>query len=94
MHAMDYIDAATTGKLSPHVLPVEDLWKMLIHFEEALPSTMPLPVSSEDTIHLYRYLYTYILITDKQFFLFIGVPIQDCTQQLKIYEVLNLVIPH
>ena len=25
MHAMDYIDVATTGKLSPHVLPVEDL---------------------------------------------------------------------
>ena len=25
MHAMDYIDAATTGILSPHVLPVEDL---------------------------------------------------------------------
>ena len=25
MHSMDYIDAATTGKLSPHVLPVEDL---------------------------------------------------------------------
>ena len=27
MHAMDYIGAATTGILSPHVLPVEDLWK-------------------------------------------------------------------
>ena len=27
MHAMDYIDAATTGILSPHVLPVEDLQK-------------------------------------------------------------------
>ena len=25
MHVMDYIDAATTGILSPHVLPVEDL---------------------------------------------------------------------
>ena len=27
MHAMDYIDEATTGILSPHVLPVEDLRK-------------------------------------------------------------------
>ena len=25
MHAMDYIDVAITGILSPHVLPVEDL---------------------------------------------------------------------
>ena len=53
MHAMDYIDAATTGILSPHVLPVEDLWKMLIHIEEALPSTMHLPVSLDDTLHFY-----------------------------------------
>ena len=33
MHTMDYIDAATTGILSPHVLPVEDLQKMLIHID-------------------------------------------------------------
>ena len=46
MHAMDYIDAATTGILSPHILPVEDLRMMLIHIGEALPSTMHLPVSS------------------------------------------------
>ena len=31
MYAMDYIDAATTGLLSPHVLPVEDLREMLMH---------------------------------------------------------------
>ena len=47
MHAMDYIDVATTGILSPHVLPVEDLPKMLTHSEEALPSTMHLPLSSQ-----------------------------------------------
>ena len=94
MHVMDYIDAATTGILSPHVLPVEDLRKILLHIEEALPSTMHLPVSSEDTLHFYRYLCTHVLITDKQFFLLIDVPIQDCVQQLEIYEVFNLVIPH
>ena len=43
---MDYIDTATTGILSPHVLPVKDLHKEVIHIEEALPSTMHLPVSS------------------------------------------------
>ena len=58
MHTMDYIDAATTGVLSPHVLPVEDLRKMLLHIEGALSSTMHLPVSSEDTHHFYRYLCT------------------------------------
>ena len=66
---------------------------MLIHIEEALPSTMYLPVSSEDTLYFYRYLCTHILITDKQFLLLMDVPIQDHTQQLEIYEVFNLVIP-
>ena len=94
IHGMDYIDAATTAILSPHVLPVEDLQKMLIHIEEALPSTMHFPVSSEDTLHFYRCLCTHILITDKQFLLLIDVPIQDSTQQLEIYEVFNLAIPH
>ena len=93
-HAMDDIDAATTGILSPHVLPGEDLRKMLLHIEETLPSTMHLPISSDDTFHFYRHLCTHILIRDKQFLLLIDVPIQHCTQQLEIYEVFNLVIPH
>ena len=50
---MDYIDAATTGTLSPHILPIMDLQKMLAHIEETLPSTLHLPVSSEDTLHFY-----------------------------------------
>ena len=94
MHTMDYVDAATTGILSPHVLPVEDLRKMPLHIEEILPSTMHLPVSSGDTLHFYRYLCTHVLIADEQFLLLINVPIQDHTQQLEIYEVFNLVIPH
>ena len=38
-HTMDYIDAATTGTLSPHILPILYLKKMLAHIEETLPST-------------------------------------------------------
>ena len=56
MHTMDYVDAATTGILSPLVLPVQDLRKMLLHIEEMLPSTMHLPVSSGDILHFYIYL--------------------------------------
>ena len=58
MHIMDYIDAATTGTLSPHILPIMDLKKMLSHIEEILPSTLHPPVSSEDTLHFYCYLCT------------------------------------
>ena len=94
MHAIDYVDAATTGILSPHVLPIEDRRKMLIHIEEVLPSTMHLPVLSEDTLHFYRYLCIHILIANKWFLLLIDVPIQDCAQQLEIYEVFNLIIHH
>ena len=68
MHTMDYIDAATTGTLLPHVLPIMDLKKMLAHIEETLPLTLHLPVSSEDTLHFYRYLCTDVLNTSKQFY--------------------------
>ena len=64
IHTMDYINAATTGTLSPHILPITDLKQMLSHIEETLPSTMHLPVSSEDTLHFYRYLHTHVLIAN------------------------------
>ena len=64
MHTMDYIDAATTGTLSFHVSPIMDLKKMLVHIEKTLPPTLHLPVSSEDTLHFYRYLCTHILIAN------------------------------
>ena len=46
MHIMDYINTATTGTLSPHILPIADLKQMLSHIEESLPTPMHLPVSS------------------------------------------------
>ena len=94
LHTMNYIDAATTGIILPHVLPCEDLREMLTHIEKTLPSTMHLPVSSEDTLHFYRYLCTHVLIADEQFLLLIDVPIQDHVQQIEIWEVFNLDIQH
>ena len=43
-HTMDYINAATSGTLSPHVLPVIDLQRMLTHIADTLPPTLHLPV--------------------------------------------------
>ena len=94
MHTIDYIDATTTGILSPHCLPITDLQKMLSHIEETLPPTLHLPVSSQDTLHFYQYLCTHNLITNKQFLLLIDVPIQDRSQQLSIYKIFTLDIPH
>ena len=94
MHTMDYINAATTGTLSPHILPTTDLKQMLSHIEETIPPTMHLPVSSEDTLHFYRYLHTHILIVNQQFLLLIDVPILDHMQQLSIYKIFTLDIPH
>ena len=42
---MEYIDAATSSILSPHVLPVTDLQKMLQHIDDTLPPTLHLPIS-------------------------------------------------
>ena len=57
-HTMNYINGATSGTLSPHILPVMNLQKMLIHIEETLLPTLHLPVSSDNTLHFYRYLHT------------------------------------
>ena len=94
MHTMDYINAATTGTLSPHILPITGLKQMLSHIEEASPPTMHFPVSSEDTLHFYCYLCTHVLIANQQFLLFIDVPVQDHSQQLLIYKIFTLDIPH
>ena len=52
-HAMDYINAATSGTLSSHVLPVMDLHRMLSPIADALPPMLHLPVSPDDTLHCY-----------------------------------------
>ena len=53
MHIMGYVNVATTGTLSAHILPITDLNQMLSHIEETLPPTMHLPASSVDTLHIY-----------------------------------------
>ena len=63
MHTVDYMDTATTGPLSPHILPLADLKQMLSYIEETLPPTMHLPVSSEDPLH---FIDTYIPHSDCQ----------------------------
>ena len=88
---MDYIDAVTTGILLYYLF--KDMREMLKHIQEILPSTMHLPISSDDTLHFYRYLHTHILIPNEQFLLLIDVPIHDHGQQIEVYEVFNLDIP-
>ena len=68
MHTIDYVNAAMTGTLLPHILPITDLRKMLVHIEEILLLTLHLPVSSEDSLHFYRYHCTHVLFTNKQFY--------------------------
>ena len=36
-HTVEYIDVAISGTLSPHILPVMDLQKMLLHIADTLP---------------------------------------------------------
>ena len=93
-HNMEYIDAATSSILSPHVLPMTDLQKMLQHIADTLPPTLHLPISQEDTLHFYRYLCTHILIENKQFLLLIDIPIQDRAHQITVHQVFTLDIPH
>ena len=61
-HTIDYINAATSGTLSPYVLPVLDLQRMLKHIADTLPPMPHLSLSTDDTLNFYRYLCTHVLI--------------------------------
>ena len=91
---MECNTTATSGILSPHVLPVVDLQKMFQHIADTLPPSLHLPISPEDTLHFYRYLHTCILIENKQFLLLIDIPIQDRACQITVHQVYTLDIPH
>ena len=93
-HTMEYVNAATSGTLSPHILPIADLQGMLQHIADTLPPTLHLPISPEDTLHFYRYLCTHVLIEEKQFLLLIDIPIQDRSRQITIHQIITLDIPH
>ena len=92
-YTMDYIDAATSGTLSLHILPVIDLQRMLQHIADTLPLTLHLPISPKDTLYFYRYLHTDILIENNQFLLLVDMPIQDRSRQVTIHQILTLDIP-
>ena len=91
-HVLEYIDTATTGTLTPHLIPIPDLQQMLCQIESELPPNMHLPIPSSDPLHFYRYLRTHIL-EENQFLLLIDIPIQDRAQQIQIYQITNLPVP-
>ena len=66
-HTMEDLNAATSGTLSPHVLPVIDLQRMLQHIADTLPPMLHLPISPEDTLCFCRYLHTHVLIKNNSF---------------------------
>ena len=92
-HVLEYIDTATTGTLTPHLIPVPDLQQMLYWIESELPPNMQLPIPSSDPLHFYRYLWMHILVEENQFLLLIDVPIQDRAQQIQICQIINLPVP-
>ena len=79
-HVLEYIDTATNGTLTPHLIPVPDLQQMLYQIELELPPNMHLPIPSSDLLHFYRYLGMHVLVEENQFLLLIDVPIQDRMQ--------------
>ena len=89
-HVLEYIDTATTGTLTPHLIPIPDLQQMLYQIESELPPKMHLPIPSSDLLHFYRYLRMHILVEENQFLLPIDIPIQDRAQQIQIYQIINL----
>ena len=74
-HILEYIDTATTGTLTLHLILVPDLQQMLYWIESELPPNRHLPIPSSDPLHFYRYLQTHVSVEENQFLLLIDVPI-------------------
>ena len=91
---MDYIYAATTGTLSPHILPIMDLKKMLPTQKKPYHPHYIYQFLQRITLHFYQCLCMHVLIANKQFLLLIDIPIQDQSQQLSIYKIFTLDIFH
>ena len=92
-HVLEYINTATAGTLTPHLIPVPDLQQMLHWIESELPPNMYLPIPSSDLLHFYRYLQMHVLVEENQLLILIYVPIQDRAQQIQIYQIINLPVP-
>ena len=67
---------------------------MLSHIQSELPLMKHLPIFWDNILHFYWYLSTHVLIADGQFLLLINVPMQNRSQQLQIYGVFSLPVPH
>ena len=94
-HTKDYINATTSGMLSPHVLPVADLWKMpTAHCRQPTSYSAPANITSGHPTLLQVSVHTHVLIENKQFLLLIDIPIQDRAHQITIHQVFTLDIPH
>ena len=78
----------------PTFYPLQTSNRCYPTLKSLLPTTMHLPLSSEDALHFYRYLCTHVLIANRQFLLLTDVPIEDWTQQILIYRIFALDIPH
>ena len=88
MHAMDYIDAATTGiLLTTHPSSRRFERNSGAHQSGITINYAVYQYHWDDTLHFYRYLHTHILVAEEQFLLLIDVPIQNQAQQLEIHQV-------
>ena len=71
------------------------IWEiMLKYIESELHLMMHLPLSSDNILHFHYYLSTHVLIADRLFLLLIDMSIQNRAQQLQIYEIFSLPVPH
>ena len=86
---------ATSGILSPHVLPMSQIYRrcsntLLTPYLQ--PYTYQFPLKTP-------YIFTgtcitHVLIENKQFLLLIDIPIQDRAQQITVHQVFTLYIPY
>ena len=91
---MAYVDAATTNILSPDIFHVKTLGICLDTYNLNCLLQCTCLFLQMSTLHFYQHLNTHVLIVEGKFFLLINVPIYNRAQQLQIYEVFSLQVPH
>ena len=63
-HTMDYVDTVTTNILSLDIITVEEIKGIIRHIESQFPSLLHLSISSDNTLHFYKYPKTHVLVAE------------------------------
>ena len=81
------------GRLTPEVLPVNELKLVLAHIQHNLPTHMSLPFPLENVWEYYATIRTTTVLMGDSLVVTMKIPLVDPWAKLTLYEVINIPVP-